>query len=186
MSIRSFLSITVVPWLLAAGLYAQDVTVFKDPRQGPREELTEYLNRIGLKQLAERRQQISQIKTREEMEQRKKIVREKILGLIGGLPDYRGPLNTKQVGTLDRGDYRIEKIIYESLPKFYVPANVYVPAQGSGPFPAILMPVGHSALGKEGERVTAVSLARKGFVVLKGGRPDNRAHRGEWPHGADR
>jgi dienelactone hydrolase len=48
-----------------------------------------------------------------------------------------------------------------------VPANVYLPTQGAGPFPAILMPVGHSPEGKEGERTTAIGLARKGFVVLK-------------------
>jgi len=155
--------------LLPAALaqVAQPLTVFRTPEAEPRAQLTQYLNKIALTRLQQRRQEISQIKTKEEMERRKAIVREKVLRLIGGLPNYRGPLNVRQVGTLDRGDYRIEKVIYESLPGFYVTANVYVPMQGAGPYPAVLMPVGHSKGGKDGERETAVNLARKGFVVLK-------------------
>jgi cephalosporin-C deacetylase-like acetyl esterase len=152
---------------LAFAACAEDLIVFRAPGESPDEQLTRYLNRIGLEQLRQREAALSKIATRDEFERRKKEVRAKILRLIGGLPEYRGPLNTKSVGTLDRGDYRIEKIIYESLPGFYVPANVYVPTRGAGPFPAILMPVGHSAEGKEGERQTAIGLARKGFIALK-------------------
>jgi cephalosporin-C deacetylase-like acetyl esterase len=86
---------------------------------------------------------------------------------MGGLPREKTPLRTQFLGTEERDGYRYEKIIYESLPGFYVPANVYLPSKGEGPFPAVLMPVGHSPEGKEGERTTAIGLARKGFVVLK-------------------
>jgi hypothetical protein len=146
---------------LTFGLHAESLVVFQAPSETTHQQLVRYLNRIGQKQLRERRQELSKITTREGLERRKKIVREKILRLIGGLPDYHGPLNVKRVGALDRGDYRIEKIIYESLPGFYVPANVYVPARGRGPFPAILMPVGHSKEGKYGGQRTAVGLAQK-------------------------
>jgi hypothetical protein len=46
-------------------------------------------------------------------------------------------------GVLDRGDYRIEKIIFESRPAFYVTANVYLPKAGGPPYTAILYPLGH-------------------------------------------
>ena len=45
-------------------------------------------------------------------------------------------------GTLARGDFRIEKIIFESRPEFYVTANLYLPSGGTGPYPAILFPLG--------------------------------------------
>jgi cephalosporin-C deacetylase-like acetyl esterase len=90
-----------------------------------------------------------------------------MLRLIGGLPETRGPLNVKPAGVIRHPDYRIEKVVYESLPGFYVTANVYVPEQGGGPFPAILTPVGHGAAGKAGEREVAVGLVKKGFIVLK-------------------
>ncbi|HYM09998.1 MAG TPA: acetylxylan esterase [Bryobacterales bacterium] len=153
-------------FLLAAFLSAEDFTIFHSPGTAPHEQLVRYLNNIGFRELAERDRAIAQIQTREQAEQRKKIVREKILRLIGGLPDFHGPLNVKQFGTLDRDGYRIEKIVYESLPRFYVTADVYVPAQGQGPFPAILMPVGHWEEGKFGQQDIAIGLARKGFVVL--------------------
>jgi cephalosporin-C deacetylase-like acetyl esterase len=86
---------------------------------------------------------------------------------MGGLPAEKTPLNVRFIGREERDGYRYEKIIFESQPGFHVPANVYLPTQGAGPFPAILMPVGHSPEGKEGERTTAIGLARKGFVVLK-------------------
>ena len=161
------LAVAVLAPVLALSVQAQQLTVFRTPDDSPQAQLKQYLNRIALKQLEGRARELSLVASEADMERRKKVVREKILRLLGGLPVTRGPLNVKQTGTLDRGDYRIEKVIYESLPSFYVTANVYVPAQGKGPFPAVLMPVGHSPGGKEGERQTAVSLARKGFVVLK-------------------
>jgi cephalosporin-C deacetylase-like acetyl esterase len=146
---------------------AQDFTVFKSPGETPRRQLTDHLNAIGLGYLRERDAAMARIQTREAMERRKPEVREKILRLLGGLPERRGPLNVQQIETLDRGGYRIEKIVFDSLPGFHVTANVYVPGGGAGPFPAILMPAGHWQGGKEGEREVAIGLARKGFVVLK-------------------
>ncbi len=155
-------------WFSAASAaIGQDWVVFTRAGEGPHQQLTQRLNEIGLRLLEERARRVAAITTRQEAERRQKEVREKILRLIGGLPEERGPLNVRHTGTVERGDYRFEEIIYESLPGFHVTANVYVPAQGSGPFPAILMPVGHSPGGKESERDTALGLARKGFVVLK-------------------
>ena len=152
--------------LAASAVSAQDLVVFHDRQESPREQLVRYLNAIGQQQLANRRAEVARLSTPEDVERRKKVVREKILKLLGGLPEYRGPLNVKQYETLDRGEYRIEKIVYESLPGFYVPANVYVPARRQGPFPAVLMPVGHGVDGKAGSRQIAVGLATKGFIAL--------------------
>jgi cephalosporin-C deacetylase-like acetyl esterase len=153
--------------LCAAGAQGQELVVFPNPADAPPAQLKRYLNGIGHEQLRARDRELAQVKTRDDMERRKKVIREKILRLVGGLPDFRGPLNVKAIGTLRHEDYRIEKIVYESLPGFYIPANVYVPTTSGGPFPAVLMPVGHYDSGKGGERETAVGLAKKGFVVLK-------------------
>lgn len=146
---------------------AQEFVLFKNSAEAPQKQLSEYLNSIGRDYLRQRSAAIARITTRDEMEQRKRAVREKVLKLIGGLPERRGELKVRKIETLDRGDYRIEKLIYESLPGFYVTANVYRPSAGGGRLPAILMPAGHWQGGKEGERDVAIGLARKGFVVLK-------------------
>jgi cephalosporin-C deacetylase-like acetyl esterase len=94
-------------------------------------------------------------------------VRQQMLKNIGGLPE-RTPLNAKVVGVVDRPGYRIEKIIFESQPKFFVTANLYLPKNGTGPYPAVLFPLGHEAGAKAHEAWQYVlgSLATKGFVAL--------------------
>src|SRR5262249_385465 len=152
--------------LVAFAALAEDFVIFRDAGSAPREQLTRYLNSIAFKQLDARARAVAAIRTRADAEKRKSLVREKMLALIGGLPEYRGPLNVRQFGAVDRGEYRIEKIVYDSLPNFHVTANVYVPSRGAKPFPAILMPVGHGRDGKGGSQQVAIGLALKGFIAL--------------------
>ncbi len=147
--------------------WTQDLTVFQDVNESPQAQLTRYLDGIARQELDRRAAVIASITTREQAVRRQQLVREKIRALIGGLPTYRGPLNARMVGTLNHQDYRIEKIIYESLPRFYVTANVYVPTHGVAPFPAVLMPLGHWEGGKEGDRQIAIGLAKKGIIALE-------------------
>jgi cephalosporin-C deacetylase-like acetyl esterase len=86
---------------------------------------------------------------------------------LGGLPE-RTPLQARVVGSLERQGYRIEKVIFESQPGFSVTANLYLPASGSGPFPAILFPLGHETGGKAYPVWQQImgTFARRGYVVL--------------------
>jgi dienelactone hydrolase len=56
----------------------------------------------------------------------------------------RTPLNATVTGTLDRGDYVVEKIHFQSVPGAYVIGNLYRPAKPSGRLPAVLYLCGHS------------------------------------------
>src|SRR5690349_4942137 len=107
-----------------------------------REMLPSYLKQHAMKLLERREKQISQMATLDDLARRKAYVREVMLRDLGGLPE-RAPLNARVTGTLDRADYRIEKIIFESQPHFYVTANLYVPKTGQPPYPAVLYPLGH-------------------------------------------
>jgi cephalosporin-C deacetylase-like acetyl esterase len=134
----------------------------------PSHILKSHLLRTALEQLAERRQQLARIRTPQDFEERRRAIREKILRMIGGLPSERTALNVRRVGSIDRGDYRVDKITYESLPKFYVTANLYIPKSGKAPYPAVLQPLGHGVFGKTGfsYQVLSINLAKLGFVVL--------------------
>ena len=72
------------------------------------------------------------------------------------------------MGTIEREQYRIEKIIFESQPGLYVTANLYLPKNGKPPYPAVLFPLGHESGAKAHEAWQYVlgSLATKGFVAL--------------------
>ncbi|HYM08717.1 MAG TPA: acetylxylan esterase, partial [Terriglobales bacterium] len=127
--------------------------------------LLKWMDRIAQQQLGRREQAIAGIRTRTDAERRQQWVRQKFLELIGGLPDYNGPLNARITGRIQSANYTIEKVIFESLPGFYVTANLYRPNQ-PGQYPGILLQAGHTQEGKpEGQRLAA-NLALKGFVVL--------------------
>ncbi|MCA9133580.1 MAG: hypothetical protein KDA45_10515, partial [Planctomycetales bacterium] len=65
-----------------------------------------------------------------------------MLGL-SPLPE-RTPLQATVTGTLDRGDYVIEKIHFQCMPGAYVVGNLYRPAKVQGRLPAVLYLCGHS------------------------------------------
>ncbi len=95
-------------------------------------------------------------------------LRAKMLELIGGLPEMRTPLNARVTGVIERQGYRVEKLLFDSLPGFHVTANLYVPTGKPGPFPAVLGTAGHSQEGKAAAvyQRAWIALARRGYVVL--------------------
>src|SRR6266699_655687 len=142
--------------LIAPLLYAQ---------QGKPDPFLQWMDQIAQQQLERREKAIAEIHTVAGAQRRKHVVREKLMELLGGLPDYNGPLNPRITGRIQNESYTIEKVIFESLPGYFVTANLYRPNQ-SGRYPGILLQSGHTQEGKpEGQRLAA-NLALKGFVVL--------------------
>jgi cephalosporin-C deacetylase-like acetyl esterase len=93
-------------------------------------------------------------------------VRSAVWRLIGG-PFEKTPLKPQIVGTIDRGAYRIEKVIFESRPKVFVTANLYIPNRHQPPFPGIIHSLGHAENGKaDYYQSVCQTLARKGYMVL--------------------
>jgi cephalosporin-C deacetylase-like acetyl esterase len=131
----------------------------------PRQQLYGYIDGIAHSRLEARRQTISRIHTRVDADHRKSEVREKMLRLIGGLPERGGPVTVKEFGSVGGEGFRVEKIAYESLPNFWVTADVYVPT-GDGPFPAIVVAPGHGAAGKTENWNWGGNFARNGIMVL--------------------
>src|SRR6266508_1383996 len=74
-------------------------------------------------------------------------VRRNLWDVLGGEPE-RTPLNARIVGTIPRDGYRIDKVIFESRPGFYVTGALYLPTRGRPPYPAVLRPLGHYPHGK--------------------------------------
>ena len=90
-----------------------------------------------------------------------------MMGLDGVPPiGQRPPLNVKVTGVVERPKYRIEKLYYESVPKLYVPANLYIPNGLSSRAPAVLYVCGHSDKQKTHYGPHARRFAELGFVCL--------------------
>src|SRR5690242_5536990 len=93
--------------------------------QNIRRMLPSYLNSIGLRMLDERKHRLERMASIADVNKRRAYLREKMMEDLGGLPE-RTPLNARVVGTVERSGYRIEKVIFESQPHFYVTANLYL------------------------------------------------------------
>jgi cephalosporin-C deacetylase-like acetyl esterase len=129
-------------------------------------DLERYLIRLANDARERRTQIINAISTQQDVVDRQKAVVSELWKMLGG-PFDRTPLNPRVTGIVERPGYRIEKLTFESRPRLYVTANLYVPA-GPGRHPAILSPLGHSTNGKAWPSYQKLftNLARKGYVVL--------------------
>jgi len=130
--------------------------------------LFHYLVRQAEEAAEKRRARLEAVKSEADFRNWQEANRRKFLELIGGLPAERTPLNARVVGELPREGYVVRKVIFESLPEFYVTANLYVPTTGQPPYPAVLSPVGHARNGKAYEvyQRLFIGLVTRGYVVL--------------------
>lgn len=158
-----FLSVT-----LATTAIADDLTVLPD-RPGeaaPARVMTTYLQGLTREALDRRAAEFEKLETPAQLAAYQRQLRESFITQIGGFPE-RTPLNARIVDTLDRDGYRIEKLLYESRPAFFVTALLYLP-NTEPPYPGVLVPCGHSANGKamEAYQRACILLARNGMAAL--------------------
>lgn len=79
--------------------------------------------------------------------------------------DRKNPLNTRAVSSFIFNDYRIENVIFESLPGWEVNATIYLPKQ-DGRYPGIICPTGHSTKTRENYQRSAQTFARNGYIAI--------------------
>ncbi|MCD4769832.1 MAG: hypothetical protein K8R35_06675, partial [Bacteroidales bacterium] len=94
-------------------------------------------------------------------------VRQHIREAFGDMPFGKngGPLNTRLVSTFETKHCRVENVIFESYPGWEVNASVFVP-YGEGPFPAVVIPVGHSGKQFRNYQIPAQAFAKLGFIAV--------------------
>lgn len=122
---------------------------------------------VAFQQLDARKEKIKELKTKEDWLARQAVAQKKLSEVIGPFPE-RTPLNAQITGVLERDDYRIELLLYESSPGYYVDGAIYIPKDLRGKAPAVFYACGHS---REGFKVgiyqhIIINLVKKGFIVL--------------------
>ena len=110
----------------------------------------------------------SGMKSPDDVRRRADYVRNTFLESLGGLPECRSPVKARIVGCVERLGYRIEKVVYESLPSVYVTALLYDPERLDGRAPGILFLCGHHLEAKGNPEYQRVchDLVTNGFVAL--------------------
>jgi cephalosporin-C deacetylase-like acetyl esterase len=100
---------------------------------------------------------LADVKTRDDWQSRRDTYRGQLREMLGldPLPE-RTPLQAVVTGKLEHDDFTVEKLHFQSRPRLYVTANLYLPKNQTGPVPAILYLCGHSKAVQYG-----VSLGNK-------------------------
>lgn len=106
----------------------------------------------------------------EEWKRRRPELRRQVLDMLGLDPmPARTPLRARVTGRIEREGYRVEKVVFQSMPGLYVTGNLYLPARAAGRLPAVLYLCGHSP-GPWGAKVRyqhhGIWFARHGYVAL--------------------
>ncbi len=119
--------------------------------------------------LAQRENKISELKTVADWQQRQKMIRETLLDIVGPFPE-KTPLNARIIRTIDKGSYRVEHIIFESMPGFNVTSSLYIPGglKRRTRAPAVIYCSGHSEDGYRSAvyQHVILNLVKKGFIVF--------------------
>lgn len=107
------------------------------------------------------------LKTAADVEARNVFVRNKVVEMLRGFPQ-KTSLDPVTIKVMQKDGYRIENVMFQSRPDFWVTGNLYVPTSGSGPFPGIISPCGHYPLARMVPQYQSayINLVKSGFVVL--------------------
>ncbi len=109
-------------------------------------------------------------------EQTSQYLQQHILVSTGQYPSFdpllKSSLNPQIFGKIERDDYTVEKVYFESYPGFFCTGNLYRPRGKDGPFPAIVSPHGHWARGRleNIERGSipgrCINFAKQGYIIF--------------------
>jgi dienelactone hydrolase len=113
------------------------------------------------------------IKSAEDWNQARPRFRQEYFDMLGLWPlPEKTPLHATVTRTLDRGDYVVDMLHYQSRPGLYVTGNLYRPLKAASGqrLPAILYVCGHSPRPRNGNKTAYQShgiwFARHGYVCL--------------------
>ena len=94
-------------------------------------------------------------------------VRGHVRAAFGPMPfgDSGAPVDARPVSQYETRHCGIENVLFESFPGWEVNASVFVP-YGPGPFPAVVLPVGHSGKQHAEYQIPAQAFASLGFLAV--------------------
>lgn len=119
--------------------------------------------------LRERSETVSDIRTPAGWIERQHFIEETLSSLMGPFPE-KNPLNAKVIKVIQKDGFRIEHVIFESQPGFFVTSSLFIPdkVKKNRKTPAVIYCSGHSEEGYRSRVYLHVilNLVKKGFIVF--------------------
>lgn len=132
-------------------------------------EPSKRFNNFVLQQAAALRAEDKAPATPQDWSATRRSVRSALQKAWGDFPETPCPLEARRLGELKREGYRIEKIVFQTMPTVWMTANAYIPDGDAGrKYPAVLCVHGHWPGAKQDPVVQSrcIGLVRLGFFVL--------------------
>lgn len=131
--------------------------------------LYRYLAEQSYDRLARRAHQVAALKSLSDWQERQQFIRKTLLEVVGPMPE-KTPLNAKVLRVIEKDGYKVEHIVYESQPKFYVTSSFFIPngLKKGTKAPVVIYCSGHSAAGYRDKiyQHVILNLVKKGFLVF--------------------
>ena len=110
-------------------------------------------------------------RTLDEWKAKRPRLRQEFLEMIGLSPmPEKTPLHATITGKIEKDDFVVEKLHFQSRPGLYVTANLWRPRQIAGKLPAVVLFVGHYNRGRNGHKTFmqdhGMWFAKNGYVCL--------------------
>ena len=131
--------------------------------------LYHHLAKQAYQQLDKRTESIAGLSTLADWQERQKWIRETLQNIAGPFPE-KTPLKPRVLRVLDKGTYRVEHIVFESQPGFYVTSSLFIPKslKKKDKAPVVIYCSGHANEGYRSPvyQHVILNLVKKGFMVF--------------------
>ena len=171
MNLKPSVRLVVIFFLLNGIVHAQDnLNVIQSwlKYSDATNSLYRHITGEAYQMLENRRDEVSGIDALSDWHNRQKRIRETLMDIAGPFPE-KTPLNARITRTVKKDGFRVEHVIFESQPGFYVTSSMYIP-DGSArkKYPAVIYCSGHTPLGYRSNvyQRKITNLVKKGFVVF--------------------
>jgi dienelactone hydrolase len=117
--------------------------------------------------LDQRARSVAKLHSLSDWKKRQQWAKQTLEDVIGPFPP-KTPLHARITKTVNKKVYRVENIIYQSQPGFYVTSSLFIPDDIETPAPAVLYCSGHipSAYRSDLHQRFILNMVKKGFIVF--------------------
>ena len=129
--------------------------------------LYHHLSGQARQRLERRARRVTGIDSPEAWKEHQRQVRRALREAVGPFPE-KTPLRPRVTRRIEKEDYRLEHIVYESQPGFHVTSTLFIPSGLRNPAPAVMYASGHTEEGYRSPTYQHIilNLVKKGFIVF--------------------
>ncbi|MCG2587541.1 alpha/beta hydrolase family protein [Rhodohalobacter sulfatireducens] len=117
--------------------------------------------------LNSRKEHLSELESLSDWQKRQGEIREALQSIVGPFPE-KTSLNARIQRTIQKDTYKVEHIVFESQPDFFVTSSLFIPNGLTEKAPVVIYVSGHTAEGYRSEiyQHKILNLVDKNFIVF--------------------